>query len=418
MFARIKKMIMIASVDALATQIYIQLFAASGFRISISVILLPIFLYFYEEINPLIQALFIMTFGLALRSMMGYVDAGSVWGSLVLEAPTMIFDLSYGLLFYIFYSRSSAKSLSLWFTVILFNDFFSNLLELSLRSHQVQPVLESVAPLLLIASIRSVIALVLVFFLKYYKQLLKREEHEERYRSLLMLTSELNSELYMMSNNMAHIEWVMTNAYGLYEQLDEENSIQKRMALDIATDIHEIKKQYLHVMKGLEGITGEKPIYTSMPLKDLINVLDHCFKCTIGPTVDVSLSFKFKSNPVINKHFLLMSVLRNLIGNAVESVMNKGSGIVEVEEYTDADHYYFAVRDNGMGIKEKDYPFIFKPGFSTKFNESTGDINRGVGLTLTKQIIETSYKGRIDVTSTWGSGAKFTVVIPKLELEG
>jgi two-component system sensor histidine kinase YcbA len=411
-------MIMIAGIDSLATQIYIQLFAASGFRISISVILLPIFLYFYEEINPVIQAVFIMTVGLTLRSFMGSVEAGGLWNSMILEAPTMIFDISYGLIYYIFYSRAQNKSLNLWFLVILFNDFFSNILELSLRSQTVEPVLQSVATLLLIASIRSVIAIVLIFFLKYYKHLLKKQEHEERYRSLLMLTSELNSELYMMSNNMAHIELVMTNAYGLYECLGVENAVQKRMALDIATDIHEIKKQYIHVMKGLEGITGEKPTYTNMHLKDLVNVLEHCFRNALGPSQDITLSFKCRSNPMINKHFLLMSVLRNLLGNALESVSTKGNGVIELEEYTDQDNYYFSVRDNGQGIKEKDYPFIFKPGFSTKFNENTGDINRGVGLTLTKEIVETSYKGSIDVTSTWGLGAKFTVVIPRIELEG
>lgn len=415
MFKNMKKMIMIASIDAVATQIYIQLFAASGFRISISVIILPIFLYFYEEINPVVQALFIMTFGLALRSFMGYMDMGSYWYALQLEAPTMIFDISYGLIFYLFYSRSTNKSLTLWLSVILLNDFFSNTLELTLRALDLKTVLESVPALLLIASIRSVVAITIVFSLKYYKQLLKRQEHEERYRSLLMLTSELNSELYMMSNNMAHIEWVMTNAYSLYEQL-EDNQNQKRMALAITKDIHEIKKQYVHVMKGLEGLTGEKPNYQKMPLKDLVNVLEHCFKNMLVGSGMVRVFFKTESNPMISKHFLLMSVLRNLIGNAVEAVSING-GEVHFNAYSDENNFCFVVTDNGVGIKEKDFPYIFEPGFSTKFNNDTGDINRGVGLTLTREIVETTYCGRIEVESTWGKGSQFTVVIPKLELE-
>ena len=97
----------------------------------------------------------------------------------------------------------------------------------------------------LVAIIRIVIGLAIVVFLKQYTQLIRKDEHEIRYKQLLMLTSELKSEAYFMQKNMDYIEFVMGDAYKLYSELDTlEPEETTTIALKIATDIHEIKKNY------------------------------------------------------------------------------------------------------------------------------------------------------------------------------
>lgn len=95
----------------------------------------------------------------------------------------------------------------------------------------------------LVACIRVIIGLVIITFMKQYTRLIRQEEDEVRYKELLMLTSELKSEAYFMQKNMDFIELVMEDAYNLYSDFSEDQpETNKRLALKIATEVHEIKK--------------------------------------------------------------------------------------------------------------------------------------------------------------------------------
>ncbi len=53
---------------------------------------------------------------------------------------------------------------------------------------------------------------------------------------------------------MDYIEYVMNNAYQLYESMHEHNHGEdvQDLSLTIAKDVHEIKKDYIRVIKGIE----------------------------------------------------------------------------------------------------------------------------------------------------------------------
>ena len=57
-------------------------------------------------------------------------------------------------------------------------------------------------------------------------------------------------------------------------------------------------------------------------------------------------------------------------------------------------------------------------GFSTKFDEKTGNIYRGVGLSGVKIVVEEQFGGSLEVESTQGAGTAFIVRIPADRLEG
>ena len=65
----------------------------------------------------------------------------------------------------------------------------------------------------------------------------------------------------------------------------------------------------------------------------------------------------------------------------------------------------------------KDMEQIFEPGFSTKINYETGEVNRGLGLSLVKDFIELRLGGTIRVTSVPGKTV-FTLTIPKEKWSG
>ena len=83
----------------------------------------------------------------------------------------------------------------------------------------------------------------------------------------------------------------------------------------------------------------------------------------------------------------------------------------------DKEDHLFIVADNGIGIDEEGLKHIFSPGFSTKINYDTGEVNRGLGLTIIKYIAEEQLDGKVNVISTKGKGTSFYISIPKMSLE-
>ena len=78
--------------------------------------------------------------------------------------------------------------------------------------------------------------------------------------------------------------------------------------------------------------------------------------------------------------------------NALDALAGNGTVRVAV---TPSDRFVFVdISDNGKGINREDVGQIFKPGFSTKKR------GWGLGLSLSKRIIETYHKGRIFVLET------------------
>ena len=63
-----------------------------------------------------------------------------------------------------------------------------------------------------------------------------------------------------MRKNSEEIESVMANAYKLYEKLNEMDVPEdmKHMSLAIARDVHEIKKDYIRIIQGIEEEISEE----------------------------------------------------------------------------------------------------------------------------------------------------------------
>ena len=78
---------------------------------------------------------------------------------------------------------------------------------------------------------------------------------------------------------------------------------------------------------------------------------------------------------------------------------------MKLSVYEDADNYIFKVSDNGSGIKGGNLDFIFNPGFSTKFDKSTGKIERGLGLTLVRDLVRDKFSEHTCCHSCYTGGS-------------
>ena len=70
-----------------------------------------------------------------------------------------------------------------------------------------------------------------------------------------------------------------------------------------------------------------------------------------------------------------------------------------------------AVKDQGIGMDQKEVRQIFQKFYRTKKAEESGEAGTGIGLSIVQQIVE-QHGGRIEVASQPGAGSCFTLVLP------
>ena len=103
----------------------------------------------------------------------------------------------------------------------------------------------------------------------------------------------------------------------------------------------------------------------------------------------------------------LYQVLTNLIRNAVSASLETKQPVVVTLEKT-GELLRLAVEDHGAGIPAEHLERIFEPGFTTRAFGS----GSGTGLTVVSQITRDMFGGGVEVRSTVGQGATFTVNLP------
>ena len=103
----------------------------------------------------------------------------------------------------------------------------------------------------------------------------------------------------------------------------------------------------------------------------------------------------------------LVTIVGNLVDNALDSVAPLGAGVVEVTIRSEADGVVVQVHDSGPGVDPEVVDEIFRDGFTTKV--ATGAGRRGLGLALVSQAARRR-GGRVTVENA--DGALFTVHLP------
>lgn len=99
-------------------------------------------------------------------------------------------------------------------------------------------------------------------------------------------------------------------------------------------------------------------------------------------------------------------VIENLLKNALDAL--QGRGEIDVNVSSDDDWIYIDVSDTGKGMSKSDSKKIFEPGYSTKTR------GWGLGLSLSRRIIEDYHKGKIFVMeSEPGKGTTMRVSLKK-----
>lgn len=99
-------------------------------------------------------------------------------------------------------------------------------------------------------------------------------------------------------------------------------------------------------------------------------------------------------------------VIENLLKNALDAMEGKGS--IQISISDPANNIIIDVTDTGKGISSQNINKVFKPGFTTKKR------GWGLGLSLSKRIIDQYHRGKLTVKhSEPGKGTTFRIVLNK-----
>ncbi|MGA1871288.1 MAG: ATP-binding protein [bacterium] len=108
----------------------------------------------------------------------------------------------------------------------------------------------------------------------------------------------------------------------------------------------------------------------------------------------------------------LTRVVLNLLDNAIKYTPENGT--ISIRMYNDDHWVVLQIRDTGIGISEKDLPYIFDRFY--RVDKSRRNDGFGLGLSIAQSIIK-AFHGRIEVESQLSKGSTFTIFLPHPCLE-
>ena len=182
----------------------------------------------------------------------------------------------------------------------------------------------------------------------------------------------------------------------------------KDKVLDIADEIDNDVEKLQKITYRFSKIGATPEIKPKLVLAEIRNVITY-FERRLpqtGKNVELTITGDENIKAEINTE-LFEWVIENLIKNALDAIENKKGvisiSIKEVRKFVDIE-----VSDNGKGIDLKRRKDVFRPGYSTKRR------GWGLGLSLSKRIIEDYHGGKISVkTSVPGIGTTFRILLNK-----
>ena len=219
------------------------------------------------------------------------------------------------------------------------------------------------------------------------------------YKSTKMATQ--NKLWAGMAKETAHqIGTPLSSLIGWLEIMKADN-VAETTILEIEKDINR-----LQTITDRFSKIGSEPI---LEVKNIIEETEQSFdylKSRFSSQVD--FSFKAPKKPImVSLNPALHSwTVENLVKNAIDAMRGKGKLTLEI--VNDTNFVNLLVTDTGKGIPKHQYKRIFEPGFTTKKR------GWGLGLSLTKRIVEEYHKGKIKVlNSEVGKGTTIQVTFKK-----
>jgi len=275
---------------------------------------------------------------------------------------------------------------------------------------------ENTGVLLLMSAVQVFLVMSLTNISHFQQVRLMDEQEKERYERMIILASELFDEFFYMKKSAENIENIMAKSYDLHRKLKEDQGDPQleNKALEIAEEVHEVKKDTYRIMAG---ISRTLKIEQETPCMYLSEILDLVIKSNRSYSQEqtklIQFNFELHHDLELKDIYPLLAILNNLVSNAIEAINEEGYVSIRVNKKGAL--LQLKVCDDGPPINKKDRRFIFEPGFTTKFSPQ-GVPSTGIGLAYVRALVE-SFRGRVWFQEKTTEKC-FVVMLPLKEIRG
>ncbi|MDA3885789.1 MAG: ATP-binding protein [Candidatus Delongbacteria bacterium] len=257
-------------------------------------------------------------------------------------------------------------------------------------------------------------------FVGVARDISERIEAENIFKEINAQLEELTSELKESNTDLERFAYIAS--HDLKEPLRMVSSFSQLLESKYSDILQDEAKEYLKFI--VDGATKMQTLIADLlnfsristqgndfELFDTNDLMKDVIKLFSDKLDKMNGIVEFTDLPKIKAdESQIRQLFQNLIGNGIK-FMNEGvSPLISITAEENKKEWIFHVKDNGIGIEEKNKERIFD--MFHKLNSSEKYDGTGIGLAFCKQIVK-RHGGKIKVESELGQGSMFTFSIPK-----
>lgn len=214
--------------------------------------------------------------------------------------------------------------------------------------------------------------------------------------------AEQNQVWLGMSKETAHQLGTPISSLMAWIELLRTQNIDQNMVVELEKDVSRLQT----ITERFSKI-GSAPVLTPTNILEIIAKAVNYIKSRTSSKIVFTLHFSETNELNVPLNIALFEwVIENLCKNAVDAM--DGEGALDVYITDNVQVVYIDIKDSGKGISKSQFKTIFKPGYTTKKR------GWGLGLSLSKRIIETYHAGKIFVkNSEMNNGTTFRIAMKK-----
>lgn len=207
-----------------------------------------------------------------------------------------------------------------------------------------------------------------------------------------------------MAKETAHQLGTPVSSLQGWLEILKEHEVNEPIIPEIAKDINRLR-----LVTDRFGKIGSQPqLELANPAEQIHRMLEYMRKRTGGHVRIVFDDQPIKELTTLLSPPLFDWVVENLIKNALDAI--EGNGLISISTAVNEGYVLIDVTDTGKGISKNNLHNVFNPGFTTKKR------GWGLGLSLSKRVIEQYHKGKLFVKwSEPGKGSTFRIILPLLQ---
>jgi two-component system, sensor histidine kinase YcbA len=327
------------------------------------------------------------------------------------------FYFSYSLFFYFAKINRFENRPLLIGCIGIIAEILSDLIELLTQSFvfHIDLSLEALKEIMIIAFSHTFIVLSFFNMMMLYETRSRERQIRKQNEHMLMLISNLYEESIHLKKTLQNAENITKKSYDFYRSINRLRGQPstfpieefRSKALEIAGEVHEIKKDNQRIYAGISKLISDESFTDFMNVQQLMDLIVKTNK-KYARLLEKDIQFVYTIEGVHPHYhvFTTLSIINNIVANAVEAIHHVGNIFIHVKRA--GDFVEFQVCDNGPGIAPKHKEMIFKPGFTSKYDQA-GNPSTGIGLSYIKEMIQ-HLEGSITMESgSIEKGAAFTI---------